>query len=125
MITNIKANPKDWLKTCYIASKKEITYDEYGNEIVIYDEPVEYKFNYQPLSSSADIATYGEKASMMQKAVIPISYIDKFKEFDVAYLNDATPTGEKTYGEKANYVLNPPEIQNSVIILYFKRLAGK
>lgn len=125
MITEINANPSDWKKDIYIASKKEVTLDDEGNEIVIYDEPKQFKFNYQPVSTDADIAEFGENAKMMKKAVIPISYQRQFKEFDVAYLDGATPEGEENYGDNANYRLLPPRDGNSVIIIYFERLTGK
>lgn len=127
MITKINANPKDWIKDVYIASKKEIKYDDDGNEIIIYDKPNKnpYKFNYQSVSTDADIAEFGENAKIMKKAVIPISYQGQFKEFDVAYLDGATPDGEENYGDNANYRLLPPRDGNSVIIIYFEKLTGK
>lgn len=127
MIPIINAHPKDWIKDVYIASKKEVTLDEGGNEIVIYDKPNKkpYKFNYQTLSADADIAEFGENAKIMKKAVIPISYEGQFKEFDRAYLDGATPDGEENYGDNANYRLLPPRDGNSVIIIYFERLTGK
>lgn len=127
MITTIKTNPKDWVKDVYIASKIGTQLDDEGNEINIYDKPNSeaYKFNYQPVSTSADIAEFGEKAKIMKKAVIPISYQGQFKEFDVAYLDGATPDGEENYGDNANYRLLPPRDGNSVIIIYFEKLTGK
>ena len=121
MITTIKANPKDWVKDVYIASKIGTQLDDEGNEIN--SEP--YKFNYQPVSTSADIAEFGEKAKIMKKAVIPISYQGQFKEFDVAYLDGVTPDGEENYGDNASYRLLPPRDGNSVIIIYFEKLTGK
>lgn len=127
MITEINANPIDWAKDVYIASKIKTSTDDDGNEITIYDKPNEkpYKFNYQTLSTDADIAEFGENAKIMKKAVIPISYQGQFKEFDVAYLDGATPKGEENYGDNANYRLLPPRDGNSVIIIYFERLTGK
>ncbi|MEI3530082.1 MAG: hypothetical protein V8Q75_03280 [Bacilli bacterium] len=125
MITEINTNPSDWKKDVYIASKKEVTLDDEGNEIVIYEEPKPFKFNYQPVSTDADIAEFGENSKMMKKAVIPISYQGQFKEFDVAYLDGATPEGEENNGDNANYRLLPPRDGNSVIIIYFERLTGK
>lgn len=127
MITEINANPSDWVKDVYIASKIRIDLDEEGNEIIIYDKPNEkpYKFNYQPVSTDAEIAEFGENAKIMKKAVIPISYQGMFKEFDVAYLDGATPVGEIQNGDNANYRLLPPRDGNSVIIIYFEKLTGK
>ena len=127
MITEINANPIDWAKDVYIASKVKTSTDDDGNEITIYDKPNEkpYKFNYQTLSTDADIAEFGENAKIMKKAVIPISYQGQFKEFDVAYLDGVTLEGEEKYGDNANYRLLPPRDGNSVIIIYFERLTGK
>ena len=127
MITEINANPIDWAKDVYIASKVGTQLDVEGNEITIYDKPNEkpYRFNYQTLSTDADIAEFGENAKIMKKAVIPISYQGQFKEFDVAYLDGVTPDGEENYGDNANYRLLPPRDGNSVIIIYFEKLTGK
>ena len=127
MITEINVNPIDWAKDVYIASKVGTQLDIEDNEITIYDKPNEkpYKFNYQTLSTDADIAEFGENAKIMKKAVIPISYQGQFKEFDVAYLDGVTPDGEENYGDNANYRLLPPRDGNSVIIIYFEKLTGK
>lgn len=125
MILNIKANPSEWKKECWIAIKQELEYDDDNNEIVKYSEPVKYEFNYQPISSNADLMEFGEKASMIQKAIIPIEYKDMFKEFDVAYLDGAKPSDGETTGANANYKLHPPRNQNSIIQIYFEKLTGK
>lgn len=127
MIT-INANPQDWKKTCYIASKKTPNipkYDDEGNEIIEYKTPVLYEFNYQPISSYTEIMEFGEKARITQKAVIPIKYKDIFKESDVAYLEGAKPDEKLSNGDNANYKLLPPRNGNSVIIIYFEKLTGK
>ena len=126
MITDIKVNPIDWKKKLYIAPKTKIDYDDEGNEIIVYDKPIgPLKFNYQPINSSSDIAEFGENAKIMQKAVIPISYKNQFKEFDVAYLDGATPNNEINHGDNANYRLLPPRNGNAVIIIYFEKITGK
>lgn len=125
MITDINANPEDWKKQCWIASKTGVAEDDDENEIAVYSEPIAYKFNYLPVSSDAEFAEFGERASTMQRAVIPISYKNSFKEFDVAYLDGATPDDEIENGANANYRLLPPRNGNAVIIIYFERLTGK
>ena len=125
MITKINANPKNWLRDCWIASKIDVVLDEDDNEITLYSEPIQYKFNYQSVNSDAEIAEFGERASIMKKAVVPISYKHGFKEFDVAYLDDVTPNGEFAHGDNANYRLLPPRDGNAVIIIYFEKIAGK
>ena len=125
MMTEINAYPDDWKQEIYIASKMGIEEDENENEIAIYSEPKLFEFNYQPVTSDSEIAEFGEKASIMKRAVIPISYKNMFKEFDVAYLDDVTPNGETKHGDNANYRLLPPRNGNAVIIIYFEKLTGK
>ena len=121
----INANPSSWKKEIYISKKLSVDLDDEGNEIVIYDKPIKYEFNYQPISSYSEIVEFGEKANIMQKAVIPISYKNIFKEYDIAYLDDVNPINEIVNGANANYRLLPPRNGNSVIIIYFEKLTGK
>ncbi len=114
-----------WLKEIYIANKLGEKEDDYGNITNVYQKPVSYSFNVQPVSSEVDLQEFGEKASMVQKAIIPRAYEGMFKENDVAYLDGATPKGEKENGDNANYRLYPPRIQNLKIAIYFERLTGK
>ena len=117
---------KEWNKKIWIAKKIGTKENDYGTEIPIYDKPVQYMMNVQPLSSEADIAEFGENAKQVQRAVIEYKkYFGEFKEFDVAYLDGVTPDGEEVNGENANYRLYPPRNQNKVILLYFERLTAK
>ena len=125
MITISKIAPETWKKPLYIASKLRVDIDEEGNEVNVYDEPVAYNFNYQPVTSEADIQEFGENVEKVEKMVIPISYKDSFKEFDVAYLDGATPEGEVVYGSNANYTLRSPRIGNNVIVIYMDKIIGK
>ena len=121
----VRANIDDWSKDLYIASKTGTDVDDDGNEIVTYDTPVKYKFNYRGVKSYADIVEFGEKASITERMVIDRKYENMFKEFDVAYLYGATPEGEEINGDNANYVLLPPRVGNSVIIIYMQKILGK
>lgn len=121
----IKANPETWSKRLYIASKTGTDLDDEGNEVSTYATPIEYSFNYRGVKSYADMVEFGEKASITERMVIPISYNGVFKEFDIAYLYDATPKGETKNGDNANYVLLPPRVGNSVIIIYMQKIIGK
>lgn len=114
-----------WQKKIYIASKKGITVDDFGNEIIEYEKPKMYMFNVQPVNSYIDLVEFGEKATQIQKAIIPMKYKHYFKENDLAYLDDVTPNGEQENGDNANYRLRPPRNQNKVIAIYFERLSGK
>lgn len=118
-----QSRKKKWNKTIWIAKKIDTSEDDYGNVIVNYDEPIKYQINVQPISSSPDIEEFGENASLIQKAVIKKDkYLGKFKEFDIAYLDEATPENEEINGANANYRLYPPRNQNKCIVLYFERL---
>lgn len=117
---------KKWNKQIWIASKIGTEEDDYGHEVAIYDEPKMYMMNVQPISSYPDMQEFGERAEQIQKAVIEYDkYFDKFKEFDLAYLDGASPKDETSNGVNANYRLYPPRNQNKVIQIYFERLVGK
>lgn len=124
-IHQLKVNPSNWAKKIYIAKKLRVGVDNHGHQKIEYDNPMPYLFNVQTTLTDSEIAEFGEKSTSMQRAVIPIAYEGCFKEFDVAYLDGATPDGEKTPGSNANYKLLPPRNGNSVIIIYFEKLAGK
>lgn len=117
---------RKWNKKIWIAKKIGSKENDYGYEIPIYDKPKMYMMNVQPISSEADIQEFGENARQMQKAVIEYKkYFGKFNEFDVAYLDGASPDGEESNGANANYRLYPPRNQNKVIQIYFERLTAK
>ena len=124
MIKVTKPHPKDWLRTIYIASKTGVGLDEDDNEIVTYDTPVEYKFTVNAVTSSAELAEFGERASLIRKIVVPIEYEYTFKEFDVAYI-DTVPTGETNNGDNADYMLKPPRVGNNAIVIYIEKILGK
>lgn len=125
MIAINKIAPETWRKPLYIASKLSVDIDEEGNEVNVYDTPVAYEFNYQPVTSEADIQEFGENVEKVMRMVIPISYKDSFKEFDVAYLDGATPDDEVVNGMNANYTLRSPRIGNNVIVIYMDKILGK
>jgi len=82
--------------------------------------------NVQPLNSEADMQEFGINVDQYQKAIIEKHiYYGKFKEGDVAYLDGATPEGEKENGYNANYKLYPPRNQNKCIRLTFERIHTK
>lgn len=114
-----------WRKQIFIASKTGDNVDDEGNSISVYDTPVEYKFNYRGVSSQAEMVEFGEDAKLILRMVIPISYKNQFKEFDVAYVGGVTPEGEGVNGANANYRLLPPRNGGSVIIIYMRRINGK
>lgn len=115
--TNVKSK-------CYIGSKLESEFDDYGNEITVYGTPEKHRFNIQPVTSTSDIQEFGEIANKMKVAVITNrkKYEGKFKEFDCAYLDGASPEGETVKGEKANYRIYAVQNQNVIIRVFFIKL---
>lgn len=102
----IKPNPNDWKKPLYVATFNEVTVDDELNEIRTYNDPVAYKYNYQPVSSYLDIQAFGKDAIEMKKIVLPIKDKDLFNEYDLAYLEGAVPyneTSDTKYLENVDY----------------------
>ena len=122
----VDPNPDNWSKTLYIASYVgEPSLDDEGNEVREYLEPVEYKFNYQPVTSYLDVQTFGKDSTITKKMVIPVEYAGRFKAYDLAYLDGATPEGEEKHGDNANYILLDPKVGNSVVVIYCQKIKGK
>lgn len=126
-----KFNPKshifqNWNKDMYIATKKEVVYDDYNNEIVLYNEPFYFgKVNYQPLTTKqleAYMQTYGETESNIVSCLIDFKDRYKFNIFDLAYLYDATPDGESKNGINANYKVKAFKPQNTKIMVLLEEI---
>ena len=85
---------QNWNKDLYIATKKEVILDDYGNEIVTYNEPFYFgKVNYQPLTRKdleAYVKVYGETKNSIISLLIDYTEDGRFKAFDLAYLYGAT-----------------------------------
>ena len=116
----------NWNKDLYIANKKEVTLDDYGNEIVTYDTPFYFgKVNYQPLTRKdleAYVKVYGETRNSIISLLIDYTDDGKFKAFDVAYLYGATPKGEVKNGDNANYIVRAYKPQNTKIMVIFEEI---
>lgn len=116
---------KNVYKNIYIAEKLEPVEDENHNEFAEYNTPIEYKrWNIQTVKDSSEILEFGEKSNSMQVATIPntIQYDGKFKDFDLAYLDGASPINESFNGQNANYRIYTVRPQNNIIKIYFLKL---
>ena len=117
---------KNWNKDLYIANKKEVILDDYGNEIVTYDKPFYFgRVNYQPLTRKdldAFIKEYGETKNRIISLLIDYTEDGRFKEFDVAYLYGVNPNGEVKYGDNANYIVRAFKPQNTKIMVIFEEI---
>lgn len=114
-------------KDLYIASFVKDEYDDEGNKIPTYAKP-EYigKQNIQPLSGESDVTEYGTRVTKMQKVLLDYDkYLGKFKENDLAYLDEITPDGEQVNGDNANYRIDSVRNQNKKIAVYFEKLPNK
>lgn len=125
MFEETRFNTFKYVKSkCYIGSKLDSVFDDDGHEIKKYAKPQKYSFNIQPISAASDIQDFGENASKMKVAVITNrpKYENKFKEFDCAYLDGATPEGETVNGQNANYRIYAVRPQNVVIRVFFMKI---
>lgn len=117
---------QNWNKDLYIATKKQVTVDDYNNEIIEYNEPFYFgQVNYEPLTGKnleAYIKVYGETNNNIVSCLI--DYVDdkKFKQFDLAYLYGANPEGEQVYGDNANYLVRAYKPQNTKIMVLFEEI---
>lgn len=113
----------DYKSICYIAKRLEPTYDEYGNMFTEYDTPQKYYMNIQPVTNTSNATVFGELTHRVKCSIVPKEiYEDKFKEFDLAYLDGATPTNESYNGEKANYRIYSIQPQNAILKIYFIKI---
>lgn len=108
----------------YIANKTETIQDEYLNQKEVFAKPKKYFFNVQPLTATSEITEFGELVNSMKVAVLPRKqkYLNKFHEFDKAYLDGITPDGELENGDNANYRIYAIRNQNAIIRIYFLKL---
>ncbi len=132
VMTMANFNPKNdiftnWNKDIYIATKqKEVDIDDYGNEIVKYNEPFYFgKVNYQPLTTKqleAYIKQYGETNANIVSCLIDYNDKDTFRQFDLAYLYGSTPENENQYGDNANYIVRAFKPQNTKIMVILEEM---
>jgi hypothetical protein len=110
----------------YIATKRGVVIDDYGNEIVKYNEPFFFgRINYEPLTTKqleAYMKQYGETSNNIVSCLIDYKDKDKFKNFDLAYLYDATPENEVEYGDNANYKVRAFKPQNTKIMVILEEI---
>lgn len=115
---------KNWYKECYIRPRLEPILDDYGNEIPQYGDYKLYRFNYQPVSDEAEMKAYGITNTGTVKAIVDRKYLNEIHEFDLVYLNGASPVDEQFTGEKANFRVITFFQQNTKILVYFERITN-
>lgn len=117
---------KNLYKKIYIARKDHVEYDDYNNEIVIYQTPIYLgSFNYQPLTNNelqAYISAYGETKKNIVKVFLDLKYKNKINEFDLVYLYDTNPNNETKNGANANYRVRTKKEQNTKVMVIFEEI---
>lgn len=112
-----------WRKPVYVAHLQTVTKDNQGNQTRNYSAPIAYTLNVQPMSDDARIENFGANSKKMYRALL--NTVDTIiKEFDVVYLEGATPTGETVNGSNANFTVRRIAKQNTVTIIYFESMKG-
>lgn len=124
---NVNSQPIHKVKSrIYLAKKLREDFDEYGNQIEVYDEPQKLFLNVQSLSETSDIVEFGEKVSSTR--VISITekkkYLNKFNKFNLIYV-ETTPEGEVNYGDNADYMVIGVRTQNTSIRVYISKLINE
>lgn len=111
-------------KDLWVAKRLPCEKDSFGNEIPVYDKPKKYHFNYQPVSSETELEAFGIVGLQMMKCICDRkTYENMFKEYDLAYLDGATPKGETRNGQNANYrIYGNPLNQNLITTIYFEKI---
>ena len=113
-------------KPMYIAHKKGIRYDDYDNELPIYEEPFFYNMvNYMPLVGNeleAYTKAYGETTNSIVRCFVDYTDTNLFHEFDIAYLYGNTPDGEIQIGDNANYIIRAVKEQNTKTMILLEEI---
>lgn len=119
----MKISPSNWKKYVYIAKRTSVTKDSYGHQTPVYDTPIKYLLNVQPISEQTRIELFGANSKKMYRAMALSTELD-INELDVVYLDDATPTNEVKNGFNSNYVVRSVEKQNIATTYFFESIKG-
>lgn len=107
----------------YICKKLGTAQDASMNEIEVFDEPVKYMFNVQPVNASSEGKEFGQLVNAIRVATIPKrKYMGKFKEYDKVYIDTVPSENEVDYGDNADYRIYSVRPQNACIKIYFLKL---
>lgn len=119
MITPISS----WRKSVFVAKRLSTTRNSQGDKDYLYDTPIAYVMNVQPMTAEAIVEVFGgNKKEMFRSVVVNLDY--DVNEFDKVYLEDDTPTGETFNGENAHFIVRRVSKQNIVTIYYFESIKG-
>lgn len=124
MYNTIKHNTLDYKSDVYICKRLGVQQDENLNQVEVFEKPIKYKFNIQPVSEDSEIKEFGELANSMRRVVITEKqkYLKKFKEFDKVYVDTIPDDTEKKYGVNADYRIYSIRPQNVCLVMYFIKI---
>ena len=104
--------------------------NELNAEVGVYDSPVSYWVNYQPIQGFTNVMQYGERVTKIYRAILRFEqYAGIFKEGDLVYLcgekneDGADPVITETYvnGQGANAKVESVRNQNLAIEVTFEK----
>ena len=104
--------------------------NELNAEVGVYDSPVSYWVNYQPIQGFTNVMQYGERVTKIYRAILRFEqYAGIFKEGDLVYLcgknneDGADPVITETYvnGYGANAKVISVRNQNLAIEVTFEK----
>jgi len=111
-----------WRKEVYIAKRTSVTRTK-GDQTQVFDAPLPYNLNVQPMNEQTRVEMFGANAKKMFKAIVVNNSYD-INEMDRVYLDDATPLDEVNNGDNANYIVRRVAKQNIVNAYYFESIKG-
>lgn len=113
-------------KILWLSKLISSTIDDYGNDVDTYSVPVKYKANYQPVSADSSIQEFGANSTEIIVALFDKNqFTGVFNDFDLVYLDGASPSNETNYGDNSNYRVQSVREQNKKIIVYFEKLTKR
>ena len=92
---------------------------------LIFDKPKKMEFNYQPVSMTGEIISFG--AEFIDKLIIYTTkkIAKKFHNFDRVYINNEVPVEyDKTCADADFYVNGEPLIYLNEATIYLQRMTG-
>lgn len=116
-------NTSNWRTNVYIAKRIDVTKDSRGHQTPVYDTPIEFELNVQPMSESTRIELFGANAKKMYRAMALSKTLD-INELDVVYLDGASPDDESKNGANSNYVVRQVLKSNIATTYYFESIKG-
>ena len=112
-----------WVEDVYFAKKSSVTVTS-GDQTVVYSTPTIYKANVAVLGDDTRIEMFGANTKKMYRLLIR-STSTGLKEYDVAYLEGASPTGETVSGSKSNCVVRRVSPGKVATVIYLESINGK